>query len=131
MANNRHLSQAEVEEFRRMLVEKRQSLLRDLGALKAEQAQEHEAETPGGGLSDVPTHLAEHGTDAYEREIGQRILQTEEDALLEIDDALTRIESGAYGLCAATGKPISRQRLRAVPWAKYCVEVAERAEAAG
>ena len=46
----------------------------------------------------------------------------------EIDDALARIEAKTYGVCLATRKRISKARLRAKPWAKYCIEHARKRE---
>ena len=46
--------------------------------------------------------------------------------LREVQDALRRIESGAYGVCSECEEPISVKRLEAVPWAKFCVACQER-----
>lgn len=46
--------------------------------------------------------------------------------LREVQDALMRIEHGAYGICYECEEPISQKRLDAVPWAKYCVPCQER-----
>ena len=46
----------------------------------------------------------------------------------EIDDALNRIENKTYGICLATHNKISLARLRAKPWAKYCIEYARAHE---
>jgi RNA polymerase-binding transcription factor DksA len=43
-------------------------------------------------------------------------------AIEEIDAALARIEDGTYGICAASGKPIPKERLEAIPWASVRVE---------
>lgn len=56
------------------------------------------------------------------------LLQTGWNELREINDALTRIDTGAYGICLATGDPIGIERLRARPWAKYCIEYARTLE---
>jgi len=47
---------------------------------------------------------------------------------LEIDNALGRLEDKTYGICEATGKPISKARLKAQPWARFCVEHARMLE---
>ena len=39
-----------------------------------------------------------------------------------LDEALTRIENRTYGICQATGKPIARERLEAVPHTRYSIE---------
>jgi len=49
--------------------------------------------------------------------------------ILQIDEALERIEKGEYGLCTACEEPISIGRLNAIPWARECVECAEQREA--
>ena len=46
--------------------------------------------------------------------------------LREVQDALRRIEQGAYGVCNECEEPISAKRLDAVPWAKFCVSCQER-----
>ena len=48
-----------------------------------------------------------------------------EKTLRDIEDALVAIEEGYYGICQKTGRSIEPERLRAIPWAKYCIEVQE------
>jgi len=76
-----------------------------------------------------PQHLAELGTDAYEREFSLRFAESDQHVLEEIHDALSRIDKGTYGLCetcVAAGKPKSRAvipktRLKEIPHARNCV----------
>ncbi len=46
-----------------------------------------------------------------------------------VEWALVRLNKGTYGICSACGKPISRARLRAIPWADYCRDCMEQAGA--
>ena len=46
--------------------------------------------------------------------------------LREIEAALVRLRDGSYGTCQDCGMPVSRKRLEAVPWARYCVSCEER-----
>ncbi len=55
----------------------------------------------------------------------------EEDILREIDAALERVETGTYGICEESGKRITKARLRAIPYTRYCVESAEKMENGG
>ena len=48
--------------------------------------------------------------------------------LIEIDDALARIDRGEYGICETCGEPIGAGRLLALPSAVQCVDCAEEAE---
>jgi RNA polymerase-binding transcription factor DksA len=64
-------------------------------------------------------HCAEPQTDSFDRDLAFILLSFEEDALGEIDAALKRIRDGRYGRCELTGEPIPKQRLDAIPWARY------------
>lgn len=59
-------------------------------------------------LTDVETHAS--------------LIERSEDQLLEIDDALTRLDEGKYGICLNCGEDIPVERLKAVPFAVYCVD---------
>jgi DnaK suppressor protein len=48
--------------------------------------------------------------------------------LFEIESALGRIESGAFGFCEETEEPIEIERLRAIPWTRLSIEGAELRE---
>ena len=76
----------------------------------------------------MPIHMADIGTDNYEQEFALGLMDEEKKLLEEIDAALSRIEDGSYGICEATGKAISKARLKAKPWARYCVEHARKLE---
>lgn len=79
-------------------------------------------------LSSVDQHPAEQASETLEREIDATVLQRTEFELVEIEQALQRIEDGRYGLCEVCGKPIGDGRLEAMPAARYCVEDQARAE---
>lgn len=42
-----------------------------------------------------------------------------------VEEALDRLDSGDYGVCLACDEPIAEKRLRALPWARYCVKCEE------
>jgi len=75
-----------------------------------------------GDLSSYGQHMADAGTDSFERDFALSMVSSEQEALYEIDEAIRRIRNGTYGICEITGKPISRQRLKAVPFARYSLE---------
>jgi RNA polymerase-binding transcription factor DksA len=51
-----------------------------------------------------------------------------EHVLGSIDEALRRIETGTYGTCVRCGKPISEERLEAIPYATRCIDCQRFAE---
>src|SRR6476646_9233361 len=76
----------------------------------------------GSEASAFGMHQADAGSDAYDRDFALSLLSQEQDALYEIDEALKRIDLGTYGKCEMSGKPISRARLEAIPFARFTVE---------
>jgi DnaK suppressor protein len=121
------LSKAELKEFRLMLLEKRRSLIGDMTGMANEALRTNRQESSG-DLSKIPTHDADVGTDNFEQEFTLGLLESERTLLTEINEALERIDNGTYGICLGTGRPISKGRLKARPWAKYCIEYAHLIE---
>ena len=110
------LTKSDLTYFRNLLLEKRRELLGDVGSM------ESEAFKGGSNLSNMPIHMADVGTDNFEQEFTLGLIESERQILREIQEALVRIEDGAFGICQGTNKPIPRVRLEAVPWAKYTIE---------
>ncbi len=76
----------------------------------------------GSEASAFGMHQADAGSDAYDRDFALSLLSQEQDSLYEIDQALKRVETGAYGMCEISGKPIPHARLEALPFTRYTVE---------
>jgi RNA polymerase-binding transcription factor DksA len=76
----------------------------------------------GSEASAFGMHQADAGSDAYDRDFALSLLSQEQDALYEIEEALKRVETGEYGMCEMSGKPIAHARLEAIPFARYTVE---------
>lgn len=73
-------------------------------------------------LSAYSFHMADAGTDNFDREFALSMVSNEQELLNEVNDAIKRLESGTYGICEMSGKPISKARLTAIPWARCTVE---------
>ena len=73
-------------------------------------------------LSAYSFHMADAGTDNFDREFALSMVSNEQEALYEINEALKRLENGNYGLCEMCGKPIPKARLDVIPWARCTVE---------
>lgn len=107
--------------FRR-LTELRAHILRRQGGLAQEAADQQPA---------FSTHMADAGTDTYDRDFALGMLSSEQDALYEIDEALNRIRDGSYGKCEVTGKPIEATRLEAIPWTRFSAAAEKQLEREG
>lgn len=113
---------AEWKKFYEVLLELRNRLTHQMDDLKKESAEE---------MSSYSMHMADSGTDNFDRDNALSLLSSDQDAVYEIDEALKRIEKNTYGVCELTGKKISKTRLTAVPWARYTVEAQARLEKDG
>ena len=80
-------------------------------------------------LSSYDNEPADLGSETFEREKDMGLLHAREVRLADIAQAEGRLERGTYGCCAACGRPIGDDRLRAVPWASRCLPCQEEAEA--
>jgi RNA polymerase-binding transcription factor DksA len=77
------------------------------------------------------SHMADAGTDTFDRDFALGMLSSEQDALYEIDEALNRIRDGTYGKCELTGKPIEPERLEAIPWTRFSAAAEKQLEREG
>jgi RNA polymerase-binding protein DksA len=118
------LTKEELKEFRQLLLAKRRELVGDMTGIEAEALGADRQESTG----DISDHPADAGTDNFEQEFSLGLLESERNMLTEIDHALTRIDKATYGVCLGTGKPISKARLAARPWAPYSIEYARMVE---
>ena len=109
----------ELEKYRRVLEQKKVELSDELA--KARNAEE---ETNEESTQDI----ADKAVSSYTREFLYSLTDAERTVLLQIDEALNRIDDGAYGFCANCGSPISEKRIAAVPWTPHCVDCQELAE---
>jgi RNA polymerase-binding transcription factor DksA len=92
---------------------------------------EHRQELNRDALEEQPafsTHMADAGTDEFDRDLALGILSAEQDAIYEIEQALERIANGTYGICELTGQKIDAERLEALPWTRFTAEAETRLE---
>jgi DnaK suppressor protein len=76
-------------------------------------------------------HMADAGTDSFDRDFALSRISSEQDAVYEIEEALIRIRRGTYGICELTGKPIERRRLEAIPWTRFSAAAEKQLEKDG
>ncbi len=126
-ASNKHLTRSDLKKFRILLMSKLSELTGDVvhienGALRSSRLD------AAGDLSSMPIHMADMGTDNFEQEFALGLMDSERKLLRKIYDALKRMDKGVYGICEGTDKPISKARLEASPWSRYCIEYARMVE---
>ena len=122
-----NLKKSELKVYTKLLMDKRKVLMDEMGGLMKEQVSSTPKDTSG-DLSSHAYHMADQGTDAMEREMAFMFASKSGRLVYHIEEALRRIESGTYGLCAQCYKPISATRLKAVPHARLCIKCKESEE---
>ena len=101
------------EDYRRNLVEKRHDFLSGLGvkfdtiACMGRVAEEDQAQI------------------SHDEFVSLHLNSLDYTQLRLVEEALDRLDSGDYGTCLCCERPIPTKRLRALPWARYCVECQE------
>ena len=125
----------DLEQFRAIILEKRDEILEDLQSLKEQMLDTTTGEYINEN-SPYSLHMAEQGTDAMEREKTFLYAQRENKFLGYLDDALKRIDNGIYGICVEcieepqhlceTCPLVPKARLIAVPHTQHCLPVKQR-----
>lgn len=112
-------SDAELAEFKKIIEDKLTEAKQDLELLTASMSLKD-----NNGTDDTsPTFkLIEDGSDVLSREETAQLAARQEKFIKHLNDALIRIENKTYGICRATGKLISKERLRIVPHATLSIE---------
>lgn len=94
----------------------------------SEETLKRSSKDDAGDLSSYGQHMADAGTDTFDRDFALSLVSNEQEALAEIEAAITRIHKGTYGVCEDTGKPIDKERLLAVPFTRYSAEAQKNLE---
>jgi len=115
----RKMNKKERDDFRKLLADKKQNILRKLTNTTTE-SKEME--------SNVAQDLVDKAETSYTKEFLLSLTDGEREQLLQIDDAIKRLEHGEFGVCQVCQKEISGKRLHAIPWTAMCIDCQEKAE---
>lgn len=118
---------AELAQYKATLLELRQKLVVNVNFMEDE-ALGQSGQDASGDLSNVPIHMADVGTDNYDRDLTIGLIQNGEEELRVIDEALERIGNKTFGSCEECGKKVSKVRLDALPYVKNCIECQRKEE---
>lgn len=113
--------------YYRLLLELRHHVLTQLGE-HTEETLLKSAKDDSGDLSGYGQHMADAGTDTFDRDFALSLVSNEQEALSEIEAAIKRVHAGTYGICETTQKPIAKERLLAVPFTRYSTEAKKEVE---
>ena len=117
------MKKTEMKPYKMQLLEMRAQLRGDVSAM-ANSALSKDQGTGGGSASNIPSHIADMGSDTYEQDNTLLLMNNEGETLSQIEAALERMEDRTYGICNECCKPIPKRRLEAIPYTPYCVKCA-------
>jgi DnaK suppressor protein len=124
-AQKAHMDQDRYEDLKRMLEERKSEIL----AQVQEKIRDVRSEHSFGKMNEVLDSGESSEADIQE-DIEFALIQMKAETLSKINEALARLEEGAYGYCFECGQEITQQRLRALPFAVRCRDCEEAREAA-
>tara|TARA_B100001564_G_C20662799_1_gene682356 strand:- start:1627 stop:2055 length:429 start_codon:yes stop_codon:yes gene_type:complete len=113
-----YMSSDQIDHFKKILLDWKNLLMKE-----ADKTMEH--------MKNDSTKLSDPNDAATQEEEFRLELRTrdrERKLIMKIDQALQRVDDGAYGYCEDTGEPIGIKRLEARPIATLCIEAQERHE---
>lgn len=121
------LKASELTHYKELLLEIREKLVVNMDFMEDE-ALGKSSQDASGDLSNVPIHMADVGTDNYERDLTIGLIQNGEEEIRAIDEALEKIKKKAFGTCEECEKKISKVRLTALPYVKCCIDCQRQEE---
>jgi RNA polymerase-binding transcription factor DksA len=113
--------------FHKLLIDLRHHLTEGIER-HSEETLKRSVKDDAGDLSSYGQHMADAGTDTFDRDFALSLVSNEQEALSEIEAAIKRILDGTYGICEITAKPISKERLLAVPFTRYSADAQKQIE---
>ncbi len=122
-AGDTHMARnLDAEKFRKLLLTERERLQKERDANAEDEA------ARGNELSDYDNHPADAASETYERTKNHALDENFREMIQQIEEALRKIDGGTYGVCDRCGEPISVERLKAIPYATFCIDCQESLE---
>jgi len=123
----KRLSAKELDLFKKNVLKLRSELIEQIRDISENTLMKSQKDISG-DISGYSLHMADMASDNYERDFNLNLVSSERKVLLEIEDALKRIDDKTYGVCSSCGKFISKSRLKAIPYARYCTKCKNKLE---
>jgi DnaK suppressor protein len=123
----KNMKSQDLEHWKKVLLEERLKLTDELHETEKELLSQSPRDASG-DLSGYSIHMADVGTDSFNREMNLAHISNEHGMVYEIDAALKRISEGTFGYCESCEKPIKKSRLKIVPFTRYCIQCKSKEE---
>ncbi|MBU3959004.1 MAG: TraR/DksA family transcriptional regulator [Candidatus Omnitrophica bacterium] len=123
----RKLNKKDLEYFKKLILKRKDEILEEIRHISEDTLKKSQKDAAG-DISGYSYHMADVATDTYDREFSLGLASNGQKSLYELDDALKKIEEGTFGICEECKLIISKTRLKAVPYARFCLKCQEKKE---
>ncbi len=127
MTAKKAMTKQELQTFKKQLEELRTKMYEEMDHFERDSFHKN-AKEASGDLSGYGFHMADAASDECEQSINMELASKEQRILKEIDWALKKIGDGTYGICEMLNIPIAKERLKAIPYARYSKKAQEEEE---
>jgi len=121
------MSKKELSEFKKLILKIKDEILDDIKHISDDTLKKSQKDASG-DISGYTYHMADVATDTYDREFSLSLASNDRQFVYELEDALKRMDDGIFGICESCKCLISKNRLKAVPYARLCVKCQEKQE---
>ncbi|MDP8253977.1 MAG: TraR/DksA family transcriptional regulator [Candidatus Kaelpia aquatica] len=118
---NKKLNKQELEKIKKVLMDLKKKISLEIRHLTEDSIFKSQQDVSG-EISNYTYHMADMATDSFDREFSYALANNEQELVYLIGEALSRIDSGEYGICELCENNIKKSRLNAIPYAKHCLE---------
>jgi RNA polymerase-binding protein DksA len=126
-AGRKKFNKKELADFKKIILVRKDEIMDEIKHISDDTLKKSQKEAAG-DISGYTYHMADVATDTYDREFSLGLASNERELLYELDDALKKIDEGAFGICEECKSLITKTRLKAVPYARLCVKCQQRKE---
>lgn len=120
------LTKKDLKLYKKLLTDVKDSIIDQIKHI-SEDTQKTQRDASG-DISGYSFHMADVATDTYDREFSLGLASNDRQLLYDIEDALKKIDEGKFGSCEECGKPITKSRLKAIPYTKLCLVCQKKQE---
>jgi len=121
------MNKAELTKYKTALLELREKAAGEVNHIENDTLKKSQRDASG-DLSGYSLHMADMATDNYDRDFSLGLAASGREAVLLIDEALKRVKDKSFGACLGCGKNIKKTRLKAIPYAQYCIKCQSKEE---
>ncbi|MBU2034753.1 MAG: TraR/DksA family transcriptional regulator [Candidatus Omnitrophica bacterium] len=126
-SGKKKLLKKELTVFKTIILKRKGEILENIDHISEDTLKKSQKDASG-DISGYTYHMADVATDNYDREFSLGLAANERQSILELDDALKKIQDGTFGMCEDCKILITKTRLKALPYARLCLKCQEKKE---